>query len=371
MRRREFVAVLGGMSAGRIAWSSSAVAASGVRRRLQRLLILGGTGFLGPHVVEAARRRGVSITLFNRGRTNPGLFQDTQGVEQVLGDRQLGLGALRGRTWDVVLDTSAHVPRLAREAAQLLRAAVSRYVYVSSTAVYRDRTRPIDEASPLVALPSPQDAGSERVTDVSFGPLKALCEAEVRRAFDERAWILRPGHLVGPHDPADRLTYWVARIARGGELIAPGLPGDPVQLLDVRDLAEWILDGAERSLGGTFNAVGPRSPLSMEALLETCRVAVRGHARVLWASAERLQQLGLSGKLPLWQPPHERGLAWVSGARAFAEGLHLRPLSSTARDCWQWLRSQPPERRQTLLGGLSPTEESQILASLRSRQAQR
>lgn len=371
MRRRDFLCALGGLPAGVAAVAKAAQALPATARRPLRLLILGGTGFLGPYVVDAARRRGLSVTLFNRGRTNPTLFQGAQGVEQLLGDRQAGLTPLRGRSWDVVLDTSAHVPRLAREAALLLRGAVSRYIYVSSTAVYRDHSRPLDEASALATLPTGVDPRSERVTDVSFGPLKALCEDEVRAAFAERALIIRPGHLVGPSDPTDRLTYWLARSARGGDIVAPGQPSDPVQLLDVRDLAGWIVDGAERSLGGTINAVGPRAPLSMEQLLLACRSVTGTPQRLLWASAELLRQLGLQGKLPLWQPPSDVGLSQVSPKRALASGLRHRPLLSTLRDSWQWLRSQPKERQESLRAGLSTTEEAQLLTALRSRQAQR
>ena len=340
-------------------------------RRPLRLLILGGTGFLGPQVVDAARRRGAGVTLFNRGRTNPGLFLNTQGVEQIFGDRQTSLLPLRGRTWDVVLDTSAHVPRLAREAASFLRGAVSAYVYVSSTAVYRDLDRPIDEASAIQPWPSGADVRSERVTDVTYGPMKALCEDEVRRVFEQRALIIRPGHIVGPKDPTDRLSYWVARTARGGDCIAPGRPTDPVQLIDVRDLAEWIVDAAARSLGGTYNAVGPRSPLTLEQLLKTCQSAVGGKPHWLWAGADLLRQLGALGKLPLWLPPEQLGLSRVSTQRAVQNGLRHRPLTATVRDTWAWFRSLPRDRRDALHAGLSPLEESQLLTSLRRLQAQR
>jgi 2'-hydroxyisoflavone reductase len=367
MRRRDFLWALGGLPVS--GGAEAAGSASG--RRPQRLLILGGTGFLGPHVVEAARRRGLSVTLFNRGVTNPTRFAGAQGVEQVLGDRQAGLTALRGRSWDVVLDTSAHVPRLVRESALFLRGAVGRYIYVSSTAVYRDRAQALDETSKVATLPSGLDPAAERVTDVSFGPLKALCEDEVRRAFAERALIFRPGHLVGPGDPTERLTYWLARTARGGEVVAPGQPGDPVQILDVRDLAAWIVAGTERGLAGTLNAVGPSHPLAMEPLLQACRKVVGSRLRLVFAGVEVLRQLGLLGKLPLWLPTSESGLARVSGQRALGEGLRHRPLSTTLRDTWQWLRSQPKERREAAQAGLSSDEEAQVLTALRSRQALR
>lgn len=346
-------------------------AAPAARRRSLRLLILGGTGFLGPLVVDTARRSGLAVTLFNRGRTNPGLFQGAAGVEQILGDRQAGLAPLRGRSWDVVLDTSGHVPRLTREAAQLLHGSVGQYIYVSTIAVYRDRDRALDETSDTAPLPASADARAERVTDVTYGPLKALCEQEVRRVFADRAQILRLGHLVGPTDPTDRLAYWLARSARGGELAAPGQPSDPVQIVDVRDLADWIVTSADRGLGGTYNAVGPQAPLTLDQLLRTCRSVVGGSARVTWAGADLLRQLGYLDRLPLWRPPSEAGLSRVSGQRALAHGLRLRPLAATVRDTWQWFRSLPKERQQSLHTGLRASEESQLLTALHSRQAQR
>lgn len=373
MRRRDFVSAL---TAASLAHSTSGLAsprARGAERSL-RLLILGGTGFLGPHVVEAARRRGMTVTLFNRGRTNPGLFRDGPGLEQIQGDRDSGLLALSGRRWEAVLDTSAYLPQRAREAALLLRGAVQQYIFTSSIAVYGQRTGPLDETTPTAPLAPGLDPRSEHVTDQSYGPLKAQCEQEVRTAFGPRALLLRLGQLVGPGDPADHLTYWALRCARGGDVLVPGRPTDAVQFLDVRDLAEWIVHGVASRLAGTYNAVGPQGPCTMEQLLRACNLEGGGHARLQWASAELLRQLGfgaLPAKLPLWQPPESAGLAQVVARRAHERGLRHRPLSTIIRDTVSWLQAQPPERRGALRAGPSAADEAQALAALKRHAAGR
>lgn len=372
MRRRDFVSGLTAIGLSTCAAAHAARPTAGDRPL--RLLILGGTGFLGPHVVEAARRRRVLVTLFNRGRTNPGLFRDSPGIEQIQGDRDGGLVALAGRRWDAVLDTSAFVPRRAREAALLLRGAVQQYIFTSSISVYGPRRDPPDEATPTAALQPGIDPRSERVTDVSYGPLKALCEQEIRTAFGAGALLLRLGQLVGPGDPADHLTYWAARCARGGPLLVPGRPSDPVQFLDVRDLAEWIVSSVAARLGGTFNVVGPASPCSMGQLIATCNTVGGRRAGPQWVSTEALRQLGFGGllaKLPLWQPPESSGLAQVVGQRARERGLHSRPMLSTVRDTLAWLRTQPPERQSALRAGPSAQEEAQALLAIKQQQATR
>lgn len=341
---------------------SAGTAHAGVATR--RLLILGGTGFLGPHVVDAARRRGFSVTLFNRGKTDPELFRAASGIEMVHGDRDGGLGVLRGRTWDAALDTSGHLPRLVRDAALFLKDAVRQYIYVSSVSVYREMDKVIDESSPLAMLPAGIDAKVDHVTDETFGPLKVLCEREAASVFARRALLIRPGCIVGPRDPTDRFTYWTLRAASGGDALAPGSEGDPVQFIDARDLADWIVAMVLTGQGGTYNAVGPRIAYTMGQLLQACARAAGTRPRWVWASDAVLRRAGVLDKLPLWLPPGQRGLARVAMARALASGLVLRPVDATVRDTLAWARALPAARRNKLRAGLSTSEEQAVLGLL-------
>jgi 2'-hydroxyisoflavone reductase len=234
------------------------------------LLVLGGTSFLGPRVVEAAKARGYTVTLFNRGKTNPGMFPD---LEQIHGDRNVSLAPLEGRTWDLVVDTSAYYPRQVRMSAGLLKNASKAYVLVSSISVYTDTSKPrLDEGSPVGKIP---DETIEKITEGSYGPLKALCEQAAEKEMPGRVLNVRPGLIVGPGDPTDRFTYWPVRVARGGEVLAPGRPSDPVQFIDVRDLGEWIVHATTAGTRGVFNATGPATPLGIGDLLSACRKASR------------------------------------------------------------------------------------------------
>ncbi len=332
--------------------------------RPMRLLVLGGTSFLGPALVEAARARGHALTLFNRGRTNPGLFPD---VERLAGDRDGRLEALAGRSWDVAVDTSGYVPRIVRASAELLSAAVERYLFVSTISVYAEPLAPgADESAPLASVPDP---ASEDVR-AHYGGLKALCEKAAEAALPGRVLVVRPGLIVGPRDPTDRFTYWPARVARGGEVLAPGDGSDPVQIADVRDLAAWMVAMAERRETGTFNAVGPASPLSMRELLLACRRAPGSDARLAWVPLAFLEKSGLRPwvDLPAWLPGagEDAGFARVSAARAIARGLRFRPVEETARDTLAWWRSLPEERRARPRAGLSPEREAETLAAWRA-----
>lgn len=291
-----------------------------------RILILGGTLFLGRHLVEAALARGHEVTLFNRGQTNPDLFPD---VEKLRGDRDAGdLGALRGGSWDAAVDTSGYVPRVVRASAELVADAVEQYTFVSSLSVYMPTPKVgVAEDEPVHEL---QEAGSEDV-NAHYGPLKALCEQAVEDALPGRALHLRSGLLVGPHDPTRRFTYWVERVARGGELVAPAPPEQRVQLLDVRDLAEWTIRTAEKRRTGTFNATGPVRTFA--EMLAACRAAAGGDATPVWVPEDVLLSHGAD--LPLWIPlesnPEWAGFFAVSTARAEALGLRSRPLQDSAR----------------------------------------
>jgi|KBSSwiStaDraftv2_1062776.scaffolds.fasta_scaffold214280_2 2'-hydroxyisoflavone reductase len=298
-----------------------------------RILVLGGTRFLGRAFVEAAGERGHTLTLFNRGRTNPGLHP---GVERITGDRDGGLGALAGRTWDAVMDPSGFFPRVVGASASALAKSAERYLFVSSISVYAEpMPRGVDETAPVARLadPSVEDIGGG-----NYGGLKALCEERVREAFDDRALVVRPGLIVGPHDTTDRFPYWPRRLARGGEVLAPGSADAPVQLIDVRDLAAWMVTLLERGAGGTFNATGPAQPLAIGRCLERIAAAVGGNAKLTWVSESFLDAQGVEPwmQLPLWLHAADQPMMMASIERARAEGLTLRPLEDTARDTLAW-----------------------------------
>ncbi|HUP31808.1 MAG TPA: NAD-dependent epimerase/dehydratase family protein [Gaiellaceae bacterium] len=278
-----------------------------------RLLVLGGTKFLGRAVAEEALARGHELTLFNRGETGPELFPE---AERLRGDRTSDLSALASRTWDAVIDTSGYVPAVVRASAELLRDS-GRYVFVSSVSVYADFTARWDESGPTARLG--EASRDEVAADFSnYGALKALCEVEVEDVFGERALIVRPGLIAGPHDPTGRFTYWALRLARGGEVLAPGPPERRTQFVDVRDLAEWMVTAVERGVGGTHNATNEGVPW---------RELLAG-ADVTWVTDEFLQEheVGEWQELPLWIA----GSGFeVDVGRAVAAGLHFRPLAET------------------------------------------
>ncbi len=297
-----------------------------------KLLVIGGTRFLGRHLVEAALARGHQVTLFNRGRSAPGLFAD---VEQVQGDRDGDLALLHGRSWDAVMDTCGFLPRVVRLSARALREAVDRYLFVSSISVYADTAvAGQDETSPRAVLAAPD---CEDIVQ-QYGALKAACEDEVTAVYGERAVIVRPGLIVGPFDPSGRFTYWVQRMARGGSVLAPPAPGYPVQFIDARDLAAWSLALLERAAGGIYNACGPAEPLRFGAFLDACRRALRSSADPIWVDAGFLSRHGVEPwtQLPLWAGDAARGMNAMRNARALAAGLSLRSLEATVVDTARW-----------------------------------
>jgi 2'-hydroxyisoflavone reductase len=354
--------------------SGTAAAASGgassggepaTRRR--ELLILGGTGFLGPDIVRAAQARGHTLTLFNRGKTNPHLFPD---VEKLHGDRDGGLAPLRGRRWDAVVDTSGYVPRIVRQSAELLAPSVGRYLFVSSISVYPDVSQPgTTEDAPVAQLPK-DDPDTEEVRE-HYGALKAACERTVEAAVPGRTLVVRPGLIVGPGDPTDRFTYWPVRVARGGEVLAPGDGEDPVQIVDVRDLADFVVKLVEDEATGTFNAAGPRGRMTMKEMLEACRAGTASEARFTWVDEKFLeaQEVQPWTDLPVWIPRSSEGggLSQVSIERALAGGLTFRPTADTARDTIQWWNSLPPTRRDKLRAGIPPEREAELLAKWNAR----
>lgn len=324
-----------------------------------RILILGGTRFAGRAMAAAALERGHTVTLYNRG-TTPGLFPE---VEELHGDRTLTLDTLAGRTWDAVIDPSGYVPRVVHMAVERLKPAAPHYTFISSLSVYADTSLPgQDESAALARL---EDEQVETVDENTYGPLKVLCERRVQAGFGENALIVRPGLIVGPHDPTDRFTYWPVRVARGGEVLAPGQPQCGVQFIDVRDLAEWIIRMVEGQKGGVYNAVGPEQPVAMGDLLETCRAVSGSDARFTWLPEDFLlkQEVGPWIEMPLWVPasePQMAGFFQFDASCAVAEGLAFRPLDATVRDTLAWASIRPGDHQPR--AGLSPEREAGLLA---------
>lgn len=331
------------------------------------LLLLGGTIFLGRHLVEAALAGGHQVTLFNRGRHGAELFPE---VEKLRGDRGSaeGLASLRGRRWDAVIDTSGYVPRVVRESAGLLADAVAHATFISSISVYADmRVAGVDEAAPVGML---ADERVEEITGDTYGPLKALCERAAEEAMPGRVLVVRPGLIVGPHDPTDRFTYWPARVARGGPFLAPGRPEWVTQFIDARDLAAWTLRMVEERRSGVYNATGPAAPRPFGQLLDACRAASGSDALPLWVDEQFLLERGVQpwSDLPLWVPEQDArmaGFSRVSCVRAIDAGLRFRPLDETVSDTLAWFAGRAGG--QELRAGLSAPREAELLAAWQAR----
>ena len=338
-----------------------------VPRAALRILILGGTGFIGPFQVRYALERGHSVTLFNRGRTNAGLFPN---VETLIGDRNGQLDALRGRRWDVVIDNSRSNPDWVRMSAEYLKDSVDRYFYVSSRSAYADTSRvPMTAAAPTFTY---ETAGVARDAQrLPYGLAKALSEREAQAIFVGRTNIVRPGLIIGPEDETDRFTYWPVRIDRGGEVLAPGDPSDPVQIIDVRDLTEWMIRMAETEHVGVFNGVGPATPRPMAELLYGIRATTTAETTFTWVNHEFLTEIGIRpySDMPVWRPPVEgsQGFARFDLSPEVEAGLTFRPLAVTASDTLDYHFSRPPERQAPLRSGISIEREAEVLAAWHAR----
>jgi len=328
-----------------------------------KILVLGGTVFLGRHVVESALARGHSVTLFNRGRQNPNLFPK---VEKLRGDRDGDLSALGGRRFDAVIDTSTYTPGQACGMAKILDRRIEHYTFISSISAYAGfpAGRSYDETAPLAE-------GND-----GYGPLKARSEEALEAAFRGRVTHLRPGLIVGPHDPTDRFTYWPRRIAQGGEVLAPGRPERPIQFIDARDLADWCVRLSEGQRTGYFNAVGPKSLLTMQQFLETCRSAVGCNARFNWVSDEELITAGAEAwtELPLWIPENDGesgGLFLGDNQKAIATGLTYRPILDTIKETLEWdVQEGAPPDSPIRVTPISRKREASILAGRQERRAE-
>jgi 2'-hydroxyisoflavone reductase len=385
LSRRSFVQTAAGFALGCAAFP---VIASRPRVGL-KVLILGGTSFLGPACTESLLARGHTVTHFNRGRLEgkrkelgrPSVVPD--GVEILYGNRDpektaddwkgpqdgerdpaspKGLSQLEGKKWDAVIDTSGFVPRIVKASAELLAPNVSHYIFISTVSVYGDNaTRNQDESAPLGVL------ADERVEEMgataeNYGPLKALCEQAAEGAMPGRVANVRPGFIVGPRDTSNRFIYWPRRIAEGGEMLVPGTPADPVQLIDVRDLADWLVRMIEARTVGVFNATGPVSELSMKHMVEGCREGVQSDTSFTWVDAQHLAAQGVG--LPIWIPASgdTAGFHTRNVSKAVKAGLTFRPVSDTAKATLEWYRSLPDDVQARVGAHILPrAKETELL----------
>lgn len=325
-----------------------------------KLLILGGTVFVGRHFVAAALERGHEVTLFHRGKRGAELFPQ---VERVLGDRDGGLDALAGRTFDAVVDTCGYVPRVVRQSAEAFKGRADAYLFVSTVSVYAEDAPPrSDESADLQIL---KDETAEEITNETYGGLKVLCEQAVAEHFAGRVFVVRPGFIVGPHDPTNRFTYYPRRVAEGGKMLVPNVPNDPLEVIDARDLAQFMLQGLERQIEGVYNTAGPE--VRFAEMLEACRPLNPG-VEFVWADFDFLEKRGIElwKDLPMAMPPGEStALMTVRSDRAVASGLRYRPLEETARDTAEWFARERPAGPYGA-GLLTPEREAEAIRLLES-----
>ena len=358
-------------------WSAtaSALAATGLdlsaapaKVSPKKILILGGTGFLGPATIEIARARGHQVTMFNRGKTRPDLFPN---VEKLHGDRDPkkgeGLKALEIGTWDAVIDNSAYYPRTVAASAELLAPRVKQYLIISSISAYKEpNPENGTEEAPLATLTDPtvEDMGKDYA---NYGGLKALCEQAAQKAMPGRTAVIRPGYIVGPDDPSGRFTYWPVRFDRGGEIAVPGAPSDPVEIIDVRDLAAWLVHLVEQGTTGVFNACGPEKRLAWGSLIEAFQKAGNPSAKPIWIPAEFVaKQEGI--EFPIWAPAmgETRGFHTWRNDRAVKAGLSFRPALDTVKDTLAWFKTQEKlDKGRNKLAGPSAEQETKLITAWR------
>lgn len=373
--RRDFINATAAFGAAASFAPASLFASQEKAAKPLRILILGGTGFIGPNQVRYAVARGHKVTLFNRGRTNPGLFKGVAGIEERIGDRAPNPGdyaSLKDGEWDVVIDNPTTRPRWVREAAAAVKGRAGHYVFISTISVYAANDAANADESAALATTNTPDIESGPDFQRLYGPLKALSEQEAQKAFPNRSTIIRPGLIVGVGDTSDRFTYWPVRIARGGEVLAP--PADnPVQLIDARDLGEWTIRCCETGTFGVFNATGPAKRFTVKEMLEGIRATVRSTATLTHVPNEflRAQTPPVRGwsDLPVWMPPEggTAGFTQRSVAKAVAAGLTFRPFADTVRETLAFYNQQPEERKAQLRAGISAEREAQVLAAWKAR----
>jgi 2'-hydroxyisoflavone reductase len=358
-------------------WARERAASTEPAKAKLKILILGGTGFTGPEQVEYAIARGHEVTLINRNRTRPDFFKGR--VEQLIGDLNGDVSALKGRKFDVVIDNPTTAPAWVRNVAQYMKGNTSQYIFISTISVYPDNSHPgADETDKLTPLPDGLDPYTVPGAEARryYGALKTESEAEVARQYPGIHTIIRPGLIVGPLDQTDRFTYWPYRIDKGGEVLAPGDGNDPVQFIDSRDLAEWTVRMAENKTTGIYNATGPAKPMTMRQMLEGIRSAIGSNATFTWVPATFLNEHGIRGwrHMTVWiEPrPETAGFSTRSIARAVSKGLTFRPLAVTARDTLAWNKTRPADQLEKLaqgaVGGISPEKEKEVLDAWKAQQ---
>lgn len=330
------------------------------------ILILGGTGYLGPATIEAAQARGHKVTMFNRGKTRPDLFPT---VERLHGDRDPkkgeGLKVLESGEWDVVIDNSAYYPRMVTASAELLAKRCKHYILISSISAYKE-PNPVqgDETAPLATMPDPTQENMGKNYEY-YGALKALCEQAAEKAMPGRVTVVRPGYIVGPDDPTGRFTYWPVRFDKGGEVAVPGNATDPIQIIDGRDLGAWLVRLAEDRTMGVFNACGPEKPMTWGRVIEACQKAASTKSTPVWVSTAFLaKQEGLD--FPIWAPfeGDTKGFHTWSNAKAVKAGLRFRPVEETVKDTLAWYKTQEKiEKGRNKLAGPSAEAEAKALAA--------
>ncbi|MGH8250759.1 MAG: NAD-dependent epimerase/dehydratase family protein [Steroidobacteraceae bacterium] len=329
------------------------------------LLILGGTGFIGPHLTELALARGWKVTHFNRGKRDP---DGVPNVETLNGDRKGQLDSLKGRKWDAVVDNTGYIPKYCRMSADLLALNTGYCLFVSSISAYAGFAKPNDIGSPTGVL---QNKDQEEVTNETYGPMKALCEQYVRDAYGTRTSIVRPGYIVGPLDPTDRFTYWPVRFAKGGDMAVPGTPADPIQVVDVRDLVAFMLGLVERQVDGDFNAVTPPGAITMGGLMDACRKVTGADTKLTWIDEDFLagQLKPAEMNFAPWGPMRgDEAGGSLTGMKASADqGLKARPLEDIVRDTLAWHETRPAERKAELRSGFAAGKEAEVLAAWRAR----
>jgi 2'-hydroxyisoflavone reductase len=322
------------------------------------LLVIGGTRFLGRRIVESALASGHSITLFNRGKDGADLFPGQ--VERVVGDRDGGLGVLRGRTWDAVIDTPGYFPRVVADSSRFLNGSVGRYLFISTISVYDPEPGAItiNEDTRKATL---EDPTVEEITNETYGGLKVLCEQEVEEVYGERALILRPGYIVGSYDTSDRFTYWAMRLTRGGRMLAGGRPEAPIQIIDAHDIGSFSVRLLEQGASGPFNVCGPQTRLSWVEMLERGKSALETDAELVWVDAKKLEEIGAEpgNDMPLYQGRDALGDAFMSAenSRSVAAGLTFTALEETFRDTAAWASGQT----EPLKVGMSEDRERELL----------
>jgi 2'-hydroxyisoflavone reductase len=333
-------------------------------QKQKTLLILGGTGFIGPHLTEQALARGWKVTHFNRGQRDA----EVENVETLLGDRKGQLDSLKGRSWDAVVDDTGYIPKFVKMSSDLLAPNTGYCLYVSSISAYASFVQPNDEASPRGVLANIKE---EQVTNDSYGPMKALCEDYVRQAFGARSSVVRPGYIVGPLDPTDRFTYYPVRVARGGEMAVPGTPADPIQIIDVRDLTRFMLDLVEHRVDGFFNAVTPPGAITIGTLIDSSKRISGADTHATWIDEDFLAQVLKPDEMNFapWGPMRgvEAGASLTGIKPSVAQGLTSRPLDDTVRDTLAWHATRPAEKQAPLRSGLSVEQETRLLAAWNGR----